>query len=208
MNVCLNRESGVEWSAISRPLPGQAVSGDQFVVARTQEGVLLAVIDGLGHGDEATVAARRAVDVLSARADEPLAVLMQSCHQALRDTRGAAMTLVAVNSRQATAITLGVGNVEAVFARAHPSAQPPRETVLLRGGVVGYTLPTLQTGTVSFLPGDVVVIATDGIREDFGDNVTASEPLPDLVERILAQKFRGTDDALILACRILKDDET
>ena len=208
MPTSLQRARGVEWCAISRALPGETVSGDQYVVVPSRDGILLAVIDGLGHGDEATLAASKAVEVLTSHANDPVVVLMQHCHQALRETRGAAMTLVALNRLERTASTLGVGNVETVFVRADVRAKPARESVLLRNGVVGYQLPALQTSELTVAPGDVVVFATDGIREDFGDQLSATEPLPRLVERLLAQKFRGTDDALILACRVLFDYET
>jgi phosphoserine phosphatase RsbX len=96
--------------------------------------------------------------------------------------------------------------VEMVLVRADLAARPARESALLRNGVVGYRLPPLQAGVLDVAPGDVVVFATDGVREDFGDGVTTTEALPRLVDRILAQKFRGTDDALVLACKVLPDD--
>lgn len=207
MAVPVHRESGVEWSVVSQPLAGESVSGDLHVVARAPDGVLLAVIDGLGHGDEATLASRKAVDVLSSRSGDPVTALVRQCHDALRNTRGAAMTVVAVDYRARTATCLGIGNVEAVLVRADPQAQPARETVLLRGGVVGYQLPTLQPSVHVIAPDDVLVFATDGVREGFGDHLSAREPLAQLVGRVLAENARGTDDALVLACKILGDNE-
>lgn len=211
MDASVHREAGIEWSVVSRSLPGETVSGDQHLVARSAEGLLMAVIDGLGHGDEATAAARAATDVLARHANEPVVRLIQLCHAALKGTRGAAMTLLAINARQRTAMAVGVGNVETVVVRRDRGPRqptPPRETVLLRNGVVGYQLPPLQPSEIALEPGDVVVFATDGVREDFGERVTTTEPLPQLVQSILRQKFRGTDDALVLACKILEDYES
>jgi len=207
MAPVVNRAPGLEWSVVSRTSPGEAVSGDHHVVAASADCILLAVIDGLGHGDEATAAARAAAVVLQERPSTPVIELIRLCHDALRATRGAAMTLVAVNVRERTATALGIGNVETVVVRARAGAQPARESVLLRNGVVGYQLPRLQTSEIPIAPGDVVLFATDGVREDFGDRVSAAEPLPQMVERIIAEKFRGHDDALVLACKILADDE-
>ncbi len=205
MKTPVQRAAGLEWSVISRALPGEAVSGDHYIVAPSREGFLLGVVDGLGHGDQATVAAHRAVDVLAGHASEPVVTLIQLCHRALRDTRGAAMTLLALNTRDRTASALGIGNVEMILVRAEREARPPRESALLRNGVVGYQLPALQASGFVIAPGDVVVFATDGVREDFGDHLDPIEPLPQLVERILARKFRGTDDALVLGCRFVDD---
>jgi hypothetical protein len=73
--------------------------------------------------------------------------------------------------------------------------------VLLRGGVIGYQLPALQQSVLPLALDDVVVFATDGVREDFGDLLEAADPLGLNVERVITQKFRGTDDGLVLACK-------
>lgn len=208
MVVSLNREQGVEWSVISRSLPGETVSGDHHVVMTFPGGALLAVIDGLGHGEEATLAARRAADVLTGHPNSPVLVLIQECHRALRDTRGAAMTLISLEKSRHRATAIGIGNVEAMVVRADSAATPQRESLLLRNGVVGFQLPALQESVLEIRPGDLLVMATDGVRGDFGDVLAARDPLPAVVEGVLGRSYRGTDDALVLACRILPDDES
>jgi phosphoserine phosphatase RsbX len=198
-----HRTLPIEWSVASQALPGQIVSGDLHVVAPWRDGVLVGVVDGLGHGDEATAAARTAVEVLEQHAGEPLVALVQHCHRALRQTRGAVMTLMAVDSREETVSAIGVGNVEAMLRRANPRITPARESVLLRNGVVGYQLPGLQAAVLPIAIGDTVVFATDGVREDFGDLINFTDPMPQLARRILTAKFRGTDDGLVLAFKYL-----
>lgn len=197
------RQQSIEWSVASRALPGQTVSGDLHVVAPWSDGVLIAVVDGLGHGQEATVAARIATSVLEQHAGEPVINLVRHCHQALLRTRGAVMTVVALNTRDNTLTALGVGNVETVLHRASPEARPQRESVLLRGGVVGYNLPPLQASVLPIAAGDVVVFGTDGVREDFSELIDPAETPQQLTEKIIGQKFRGTDDGLVLACKYL-----
>jgi len=194
-------QEAIEWSVASRVAPEETESGDVHVVSQWEGGALVAVIDGLGHGPLAKDAAQQAATVLKSRAREPLVALVNLCHQAIRATRGAVMTLVAFDSREDTATALGVGNVEAVMARADPQAQPPRESIVLRAGVVGYQLPALQTTVFPIAAGDVVVFATDGVWDDFAESLRFDEALPTLVERILAQSYRGTDDGLVLACK-------
>lgn len=199
----VNRERCVEWSVASLPHPEHLVSGDLHLVAPSRDGVLIAVVDGLGHGDEATVAARAAIAVLGEHPDEPLVPLLQRCHTALKNTRGVVMTLVAIDTARHRAALLGVGNVEAVLLHADPDARPARESALLRGGVVGYQLPALQEHTVPFADGDLLVLATDGVREEFADDLRANEPTAQIVDRVMAKNFRGNDDGLVLACRHL-----
>ena len=54
----------VEWGVAMRCRRGEATSGDLAVVTLLPEGVLVAGIDGLGHGQEAARAARKAAEVV------------------------------------------------------------------------------------------------------------------------------------------------
>lgn len=199
--LAAQQAQAIEWSVASRALPGEAVSGDLHFVSSWDGGALMAVVDGLGHGDEATQAARAAVRTLGEHVRENVTALAQHCHRALRETRGVVMTLAALDTYSETLTVLGIGNVEATVFHPAPRGPARRESVLLRGGVVGYQMPPLQASVLPVVPGDVIVFATDGVREDFADLVEPYDPLPRLVERVLAGKFRGTDDGLVLACR-------
>jgi phosphoserine phosphatase RsbX len=193
----------LEWGVASQALPGEATSGDLHLVAEHQDGMMAAVVDGLGHGHEATVVARQAIEFLKENADQHIIWLAEHCHAALRTTRGAVMTVVKFNRHLSTVAMLGIGNVETVLLRADPAASPSRENVLLRGGVVGYQLPSLHASVFPVHPGDLVIFATDGVRPGFADQVNLSDPLQPMAERVLEQNFRGTDDALVLAIRYL-----
>src|SRR5437870_835920 len=88
----------IESAAAGRALGGpKNESGDIHVVSPFPEGVLVGVIDGLGHGAEAALAACAAADVLKACAGEPVKALIQRCHESLRQTRGAVMSLASFN---------------------------------------------------------------------------------------------------------------
>src|SRR5258706_150782 len=137
----------VEWGVAERALPGQTVSGDLHLVKPFADGVLLAVVDGLGHGDEATIAAKIAITVLESHAEEPLTALVKRCHEALTSTRGVVMTLATLRPSDGQLTWLGVGNVEAVLLRADSQSKAGSDRPMLRGGLVGYQLPKLHTST-------------------------------------------------------------
>src|SRR5260370_32623458 len=88
---------GIDWGVATLALPGEAESGDRHLVQPTPNGVLLAAVDGLGHGAEAGVAARTAIDLLAHYAHESLLGLVNRCHQGLLNTRGVVMSLAALN---------------------------------------------------------------------------------------------------------------
>jgi negative regulator of sigma-B (phosphoserine phosphatase) len=164
---------------------------------------LLGVIDGLGHGEEATAAARMAAVVLEQHAQEPVVTIVQRCHRVLQRTRGVVLTLVSVNAAANTLSAVGIGNVETVIVRARAEGRSRTESILLRCGVVGYQLPELHASVLPVAVGDVIVFATDGVREDFVDLVSPADTPAQLVDKVVSQKYRGTDDGLVLACKYL-----
>lgn len=198
----------IEWSAAGRALAGERQSGDQYIVEPFPGGVLVAVVDGLGHGDEAAQAALAAVKTMRAYASDPVIALVWRCHEALRRTRGAVLSLAALSASNNTMTWIGVGNVEGVLY--HSSEQPRfregnplRERLLLRGGVVGYQLPPLRETMLPISPGDLLVLTTDGILNNFSNQVNLNLPVQTIADQILAEYSRETDDALALAVRYL-----
>jgi negative regulator of sigma-B (phosphoserine phosphatase) len=181
-------------------MPGEDVSGDRHV-AVTGSRLVVAVIDGLGHGPDAAHAAGRAADVVGAHPDERPETLVHRCHEALHSTRGAAITIASIDAAVDELRWVGVGNVQAVLLQAGPPERGGRAWVPLRGGVVGYVLPALKPGTVRLRRDDVLVLATDGVRPVFGEWPRPSEPPGDIAARILAAQGRDSDDALVLVAR-------
>ncbi len=192
----------VEWGLAGAALEGDE-SGDVHVVRAFPRGVLVAVIDGLGHGPEAAAAAKEAARTLEAFAGEPVATLVARCHEALRKTRGAVMTLASFDSGDSSMTWMGIGNVEGILLRAGPVAEPAREAVTLRGGVVGYQLPTLRASALTVSRGDTLILATDGIRGGFLAGLTVRGSPQELAESIFARYARGSDDALVVVARYL-----
>jgi hypothetical protein len=202
----LGREEKPElltWGVAARSFDGQ-VSGDGYVLRSFPGGILVCVVDGLGHGPEAAAASRLAIEVMEAHASEDVVSLVRRCHRRLQRTRGAAVALASFG--QAGAMTwVGVGSVDAVLLRADPDARPRREALLLPGGVVGYELPPLRSCTLDVHPGDTLVLATDGIRPGFAEGVRLGESPQRAAEAILERFGTGTDDALVVVVRHLGD---
>jgi negative regulator of sigma-B (phosphoserine phosphatase) len=187
----------IEFGIAQMSKAGFDVSGDSYVVEHYPQGVLAAVIDGLGHGDKACVAAQAAVESLKRHPQDIPLTLMQRCHLALSGTRGAVISIASIAHGKLT--WLGVGNVEGVLL--HADTKTPRERLLLRGGVVGYRMPTLRTATLPINRGDTLIFATDGIRSAFLDKLPVNQSPQQIADHILAEHNRQTDDALALVVR-------
>jgi len=200
-SATLEHQKLLEWGVASLPLAGETVSGDMHAIRPFEHGALVAVVDGLGHGAEATEAAQAAVTELSRNPQFPVIALVNRCHTILARTRGVVMTLASLNALDSTVTCLGVGNVEALLLRADTSASHSRETVLLRNGIVGHLLPALVASVLTVSAGDLLIFATDGIRPSFADDLDQALSPQQLADQIMAGHFKGTDDALVLVVR-------
>jgi len=192
----------VEYGVAKFVLPGQGESGDQHLVRCGGNGVLIAAIDGIGHGEEAANAAKAAVSILRAGADEPVISLVQRCHEELRCTRGVVLSLASIDPKRGMMTWAGVGNVQGALMRAGAQKRAVQEVLLLRGGVVGSQLPALQAAVLPVAKGDTLVFVTDGIRGEFAEGLSALEAPQRAADRILERHCRGNDDALALVVRL------
>jgi hypothetical protein len=187
----------IEWAAVGRPRPGEVVSGDRSIaISAGTSGALFGVVDGLGHGRHAATAAICAVEVVGGAPTEPLADLMQLCHRALTETRGAAITLARMNFDTDVLSWIGVGNVTANLIAKRPGGVEVRSSVRLAGGIIGFRIPDgTAPQEVSIRHGDLVVIASYLDTLDFAASATV------IAEHILAVHSKESDDALVLAAR-------
>jgi len=185
----------------STPLLGESSCGDRHVLETFDGGALIGAMDGLGHGPEAAAASALAGEILSEHREDSVVSLMQRCHASLRATRGVAMSLASMSVRDGSMSWLGVGNVEASLLRDSGGGGPLRQSLVLRGGVVGYRLPRLLPSVVEVRPGDVILFVTDGVDRSAFEEIRVSEPPKRIADEILARFARGSDDALALVVR-------
>ncbi len=192
----------VEYGVAKFVLPGQGESGDQHLVCCNRNGILVAAIDGIGHGEAAANAARAAAALLRSSADEPIISLVERCHEKLRATRGVVLSLAFIEPEHGMMTWLGVGNVQGVLMRADAKNGNAQESLLLRAGVVGSQLPALQGTVLPITQGDTLFLATDGVRSDFSMALSARENPQRAADRILEHYGSGNDDALVLVARL------
>lgn len=190
----------LEWAIAGAALDGQE-SGDLHLVTLLPHGALVALIDGLGHGAGAAEAAREAVSLLLERRQASVGQLFEHCHEGLRKTRGAVMSLATIDSKHSTIAWCGVGNVEGVLLPSTPERK--RWALGCRGGVVGYRLPPLKVDTLPLFPRDLLVFVTDGIDDGFVQSIPVEESPQLIADTVFAKCGKRTDDALVLVVRYL-----
>jgi len=154
--------------------------------------------DGLGHGEHAEKAAKAAIDYVAHHLSEPVTNIFADCGLALRDMRGVAMGIAVINKDAERLTYVGVGNIRAMIIG--------EQTLRLGSnyGIVGGGYKTLSPETVLIMPGDLVIMATDGVSERMdvsGYDEARRGDIQRLAEKILQDWGIETDDASVLVFR-------
>ena len=195
----------LEVGVASRTMAGEPESADRHVVREEDSRALIAVVDGLGHGDGAVQAALAAVASLESAPMAPLVSTSMRVHDRLRGTRGVVMSLAIVDLRSARLQWLGIGNVAGVLVHRAAAARRPPDSLVPLGGIVGSNLPPLSPVSLPVEAGDTLVFATDGGDVAFDGSIAAAMPAQRLAQVILATYGRPKDDALVLVARFAED---
>lgn len=189
-----------ELAIVGRPLPGEALSGDDAFFVWQEDSLLLAVADGLGHGPAARLAARHAVALVRAAHahDRPAEVLARSS-EALAQTRGAAITIARLDANRVLTVS-GLGNVALQLLGV--SGDEAFRSLGSPGVLGGPGRPRIVEEQAP-LPADRFVLAlfTDGLTSrvslrDLGATLRA--PAAVIADELLTRHARGNDDALVL----------
>ncbi|HEX8127604.1 MAG TPA: ATP-binding protein [Pyrinomonadaceae bacterium] len=183
----------------ARPHPQEDRNGDAYFIRRRAGQTLLAVVDGLGHGQGAHEASRVALAVLAEWQGEGLEDIFRTAHAALRPTRGAVMGACVLDTVRGTFHYAGVGNIE---VRVFNAPEPVRP--ISNNGTLGARMDKLRVWSYSWAEGACVVLASDGVSAswDMNDYPGLLQHSPQLLAGILMRDYgRDTDDATVLVAR-------
>jgi phosphoserine phosphatase RsbX len=197
----------IEWSVAEEALPGQKQSGDRYVVKSLSDGALLAVVDGIGHGEDAAHSAELAVGALNSSESRSPISLLRRCQQHLHGTRGAVLSMAWFSVADDTMTWLGVGNVAGILLRREGYGVARQESLLLRAGTVGAQLPYVSAAVLPVSYGDTLIFATDGIRSGFADKLNINASTQEIARHIIESHWRKIDDGLVLVARYVHKSE-
>jgi hypothetical protein len=186
------------WSIAQRPCAGEQVSGDAGIAWVSDRHLLMAVVDGLGHGEPAHEVAQVAQSWLTQHGSPDLEVTMRGLHEALRGTRGAAATLACLDAETHRGASLGVGNVALQILRAAGGRFPSAD------GILGQSMRTPRLNRFELGQDDVLLIYSDGVNTEFGleDYPQARYLGAEAVARTVIRRYAQLlDDATCLAVR-------
>jgi len=179
--------------AANRPKKGEIESGDLHCIWRDDGRILVAVIDGLGHGPKAAEASRQGHRCIERNRTSRPGRLLRRCDEAMRGTRGAAIAICLIEEGILT--HAGVGNVEMVCS----SVAPIR--ALNSPGIVGARTRRINETSHPLHKGDTLVLHTDGISSRFALDDYLNLDVQTMAETILDHHGKDHDDATCVVLR-------
>jgi len=188
--------SFIETSVLSRPLPGFQENGDGYYIKARSDSVLLAVIDGLGHGPEAAKATLLAISIIVSDDRASLLNIVRRMHEALRHTRGCVIGLARITPDERMKY-VGVGNI-----RAHIFSSGEAKSLLSYSGVVGGNMRTLRVMSYEIPRRATLVMYSDGIGHLSVDRYILSRSVMDVASNLFNENAKQNDDATLLVARM------
>jgi len=189
----------LDFGAATRPHPAMRLNGDAFVIKRWDESVLVAVIDGLGHGQYAHRASRKAREYVERHVDQDLTRLFRGVGRACRATRGVVMAVARFDWVEKR---LTFGMVGDVVSRVFESRAPI--DFRIRRGVLGGQAPNPVVTHHAWDPSSVLVLHSDGLSSrwrwsDFPNLARASAA--EAAGTLLRRLAKDDDDATVVVVK-------
>lgn len=194
-------KSPLDIGVASRQCPHMHVNGDAFIVKHWEGHTLVAVIDGVGHGQYAHRAAQSAKRYVEDHVRQSIEGIFSGTSRACRGTRGVVMSIVRFNWDAGTYAYGSIGNIEIkVFDT------PETVNFLVRRGIIGSKHPSPNVIEHKWHKGSSMVLFSDGIIsqwkwEDFLRYKRQKSTL--IAQRMLKVLGRDNDDATIV---VIKDE--
>ena len=188
----------LDYFLAKRPLINENACGDTGIIKEFDDKVFIGIIDVLGHGEEAHELAMICMDFMEKNYRQDLIETMEGLHEHIKGSRGAVAGFCLLGLKTGDLEYVGLGNIT---ARKFGSN---KINIVPRPGIVGYTMPTLRKEKMKLHDGDILVLHTDGVRENFdledypkllGDNAEI------IATHIINQFGRQEDDAACIALR-------
>jgi len=183
------------FGAISIPLKGETECGDGWALAQEAATTCLMVVDGLGHGSFAALAAESALEGFAAAPSETPRAAIERAHRALSGTRGAAAAVARVTDPNRLSYC-GVGNITGYLIEAEKS-----QGLVSHNGTLGLTMTRLQQFEYDRTAHSLMVMHSDGLsaRWDLRKNPQLRARHPAIIAAVLYRDHaRPRDDATVV----------
>lgn len=191
---------------------GEEESGDGNIVTETRDGVLVAVIDALGHGPEAASARKVVISTIRKQAFTDLSKIIEQCGKSVLHNRGVVMSLMAINTTNGELLCASVGNITTIIIHQTGHTGSLSDGIVYippMAGIVGYLTREPNIFSAKLTADDLILFYTDGVRDDIREKIVINTkrlfevPLSSVVEELFNSYCKRTDDALLMVLRYI-----
>ena len=196
-NRAAARAQGLDVAGFSVALRGECLCGDAWTVRRTPTGMMVLVVDGLGHGAPAHEASGAALEVFQKSALGKPAEMMDVIHRGMRATRGASAAVVGIDTESQTIASSGIGNIAGVVL----SQESARHLVSMNG-TLGHEIRKIREFSYPWTSHSLLILHSDGVssRWDLATYPGLSQKPLSLIAGVLYRdRGRERDDATVVA---------
>jgi len=190
-----------EVAAVSIPVHGERVNGDGWAASNGNGMRTVMVVDGLGHGDPAHQAATAAREVFQTSSGSP-ANRLQTIHDGLKHTRGAAVAIAQLDPEGGKMHFAGIGNISAITV--DPSA---RRSAVSMHGIAGHEMRQVREFEYPWTRESVLIMHSDGLttRWNLDDYPALMTRDPAVIAGVLWNDHRRqNDDSTVVVARTPK----
>lgn len=191
--------STLEIGEVLAPYPGESVCGDAAAWVQDAQRTAVMLVDGLGHGVGAAEAAEEAVASFHKHSSKDPGEMLSYLHDALKKTRGAAVSVAEIRPTPGALTYAGVGNISAAVVTGEQS-----RSLISHNGIAGHQVHRLQEFKVEWPRNAVLIMHSDGIntRWDLSNYPGLINRKAIIIAGVLLRDFRrDKDDASVLVVK-------
>lgn len=187
------------YSALSIPDDNYTLNGDGYYFKEYSNSLFIAIIDGLGEGQNAWHTTESLKKVIAKYSMLNFKLLMRLCENDIKTNypnSGAAIAFIRIFPE--VVFYLGIGDVFCkVFAQKN-------KTLSTKNGIVGaFPLPSLKTIRYELNSDSTIVLCTDGISDNFSSkNISIKRKPSEISSEIMDKYRRSYGDATIITTKI------
>lgn len=173
---------------------GEKFSGDRYLAIKRKSSMLCVVLDGIGHGKEASKVADMTYDAIKEFANDSLQRIIEQCQQSLENTRGIVISFMLVTEGKNSVEFYSVGNIETLLINAEKVVN-----LSTTPGIFGAKKHPIRIINVDIPKESQLLMFTDGVGKIRGP---VRQQLKKMNTRhilhMLSSQWSGDDDVCII----------
>lgn len=191
-----------QYSVKCVPYRDEPEAGDGFYINELESGLLVLIIDVLGHGPKAAQLARQIEVWMEEYISTDIEWTLRQLDKRMLGSLGAAMTLVYFDKNKGHAYGFGVGNTLMRHIGDNGGSYSAQ------AGIVGELLPNLRPFEFEFNNDDTFIFTTDGVKENLSSeeiSYAQGKAVGHLSSYFVESFSKPFDDATAIVVRYCND---